>query len=127
MLSGLVKQVDYLIAANEKLLRNQEHLEKALGERAAALEANERELARKVEHGLRDLVRHAESDHAKPEAPARGPNGECSDSDNATLTTRAGVHSPSERLAWAADLERYEVSGSRQIPRALPNLDVSPA
>ncbi|BGP56795.1 hypothetical protein JCM8202v2_004426 [Rhodotorula sphaerocarpa] len=120
--SGLAAKVDYLIAANEKLLRNQEHLEKALGERAAALEANERELARKVEHGLRDLVRHAESDHAKPEAPARGPNGECSDSDNATLTTRAGVHSPSERLAWAADLERYEQAHQERVSQVVAEL-----
>ncbi|TKA52568.1 hypothetical protein B0A53_04578 [Rhodotorula sp. CCFEE 5036] len=76
----LAEKVEYLMAANDTLLRKQELLESALGDKARVLEAEEREL-------ILGLPRQA---------------------DTATLTTRAGVYSASERAAWDADLERFK-------------------
>ena len=91
------------MAANNTLLRKQELLESALGDKARVLEAEERELSHRVDACLQEL------------AQAGGPPRDRSilglrhQHDTATLTTRAGVYSASERAAWDADLERFKV------------------
>lgn len=97
-------QVDYLLAANERLLRNQELLQQSLGDRANALEANERELVRRVEDRLRDLIQCADRSSTLSPALIRA-----DEPDIWTVTTRRGGFSRSEQADWAADLRAFKV------------------
>ncbi|GAA5957858.1 hypothetical protein JCM8115_006269 [Rhodotorula mucilaginosa] len=98
----LAEKVEYLMAANDTLLRKQELLESALGDKARVLEAEERELSRRVDACLRELAQ------AGRPSRERSVLGLPRQADTATLTTRAGVYSASERAAWDADLERFK-------------------
>ncbi|POY74481.1 hypothetical protein BMF94_2480 [Rhodotorula taiwanensis] len=101
--ADLAEKVDYLLAANERLLRNQELLQRSLGDRANALEANERELVRRVEDRLRDLIQSA--DRSSTLSP---PLIRANEPDSWTVTTRRGGFSRSEQADWAADLRAFQ-------------------
>lgn len=102
-------QLDRLVAANERLLQKQEELAKGDAEaRARRLEQEEYELKARVDAHIQELLRNPlERQHPLPPLPDQYP--ETIIHDNASLTTRAAIHTtPSEKLEWARTLEQFK-------------------
>lgn len=106
-------QVEYLMGANDKLLSKQEQLESAFGERTRKLEAEEQELARRVELCLQDLLQRNRIPPSSEQGGAVPILRSSHPLETSTLTTRAGIYSASEKADWSADLQRFQVSSVR--------------
>ncbi|GAA6048359.1 hypothetical protein JCM3770_000966 [Rhodotorula araucariae] len=102
---ALAEKVDYLLYLTKNLAENSGHASPP--PRVASTGAEEQLMSR-VEARIRDLLNNMEK--PAPPAPHSSPSTikARADPDNATLTTRAGVHSASERLEWQRDLERFK-------------------
>ncbi|GAA5991459.1 hypothetical protein JCM11641_005212 [Rhodosporidiobolus odoratus] len=113
---SLSQKVDYLLRTNAMLLQKQEEAAAfyADGDRAQRLAAEEKELAARLEIRMIEML----EDQHRRVSPQRAPHSPSAASvctmpggkafDNATITTRAGVHSASEKLDWQRDIERFK-------------------
>lgn len=102
---AVFRQVDYLLHVTQTLLDKPVQRDTST--------RGEEVLMSRVEARIRDLLKDME----KPAhlAPPSSPSTirACAQPDNATVTTRAGIHSPSEHFEWQRDLERFKVRIAR--------------
>ncbi|BGP33685.1 hypothetical protein JCM10296v2_005489 [Rhodotorula toruloides] len=123
---ALWEKLDRLVAANERLLQKQEELARGDAEaRARRLEQEEYELKARVDAHIQELLRNPlERQHALPPLPDQYP--ETIVHDNASLTTRAAIHTtPSEKLEWARTLEQFK-NEADLTPKLAPSSVASP-
>ncbi|KAJ8292840.1 hypothetical protein OF846_004103 [Rhodotorula toruloides] len=122
---SLWEKLDRLVAANERLLQKQEELAKGDAEaRARRLEQEEYELKARVDAHIQELLRNPlERQHPLPPLPDQYP--ETIIHDNASLTTRAAIHTtPSEKLEWARTLEQFKARPNNEAdltPKPAPS------
>ncbi|BGP41725.1 hypothetical protein JCM10449v2_005716 [Rhodotorula kratochvilovae] len=118
---ALAEKVDYLLHVTKDLL---EKRERAPAPRTTSA-SEDGQLMSRVEARIRDLLNNM--DKPAPPVPRSGPSTirARAEPDNATLTTRAGIHSPSERLEWQRDLERFKNEAAAS-PRAPASSAASP-
>ncbi|BGP01662.1 hypothetical protein JCM10021v2_005367 [Rhodotorula toruloides] len=123
---ALWEKLDRLVAANERLLAKQEELARTDAEaRARRLEQEEYELKARVDAHIQELLRNPlERQHPLPPLPDQYP--ETIIHDNASLTTRAAIHTtPSEKLEWARTLEQFK-NEADLTPKLAPSSVASP-
>ncbi|GAA5919434.1 hypothetical protein JCM6882_006323 [Rhodosporidiobolus microsporus] len=112
---ALADKVDYLLEMNDMLLKKQEEAAAfyADAERARRLAAEEKELSSKLATRIDELVVQSQplqhDDSPQTATPSIRTVKAGRAYDNATFTTRAGIHSASEKLEWERDLQAYRV------------------
>ncbi|GAA5878769.1 hypothetical protein JCM8547_007191 [Rhodosporidiobolus lusitaniae] len=114
---SLAEKVDYLLEMNALLLQKQKesaafHADAA---RVRRLNLEEEELERRLTTGIDDILGTRQQPQQAPLSPSLREEVESvrtikagRASDVATFTTRAGIHSASEKLEWERDLQKYE-------------------
>ncbi|BGP26094.1 hypothetical protein JCM10295v2_005037 [Rhodotorula toruloides] len=123
---ALWEKLDRLVDANERLLLKQEELARTAAEdRARRLEQEEYELKARVDAHIQELLRNP-LEHHHPLPPLPYQDSQTVIHDNASLTTRAAIHTtPSEKLEWARTLEHFK-NEADLTPKPAPSSVASP-
>ncbi|GAA6016993.1 hypothetical protein JCM10207_001450 [Rhodosporidiobolus poonsookiae] len=109
--ASLAEKVDYLLQATTTLLEKQQQAASHANEdHHRRFEVEQEELAARLEARIEEMLGDRQVPQQAPASSSSirtlraAPAG-----DAASLTTRAGVHSASEKVEWQHDLKRYKV------------------
>ncbi|GAA5822394.1 hypothetical protein JCM11251_006325 [Rhodosporidiobolus azoricus] len=109
----LAEKVDYLLEMSEALLRKQEEAAAFHAEEdRARLAAKETELASGMPGRIDNPMSLQQAESSRGSTPSVHTIKAGRSYDEATFTTRAGIHSASEKLDWERDLAAYRIEAN---------------